>query len=114
MNSHEFGSLEEATNFFEEHKSEYSEQIKKVHSLSDKRYALTEKVRQARLYLPPKILNDIKEYTDIGLFSYQTDGGILVNTYFREFFRNLYEHANQEKRSNLSKRIFKRIRNLAP
>jgi hypothetical protein len=51
------------------------------------------------------VIDDIQKYIDLSLFRYNTDGGIMTDTFEREFFRNLVSDEKRRERSSLEKRI---------
>jgi len=104
--------VEEAVDVLERLNASYQQQHEEIRTLSEKRHGLNGALRAARVYLKPDITSDIQEYLDIGLFRYATDGGIMTNTYTLEFFRNLIEPTNRERRVRLADRIFRRLHKL--
>jgi hypothetical protein len=98
-------SFEEAWDTLERLRGTYNQQFNQIRELSETREQLNEKLKPARVYLRKSVIDDIQKYIDLSLFRYNTDGGIMTDTFEREFFRNLVSDEKRRERSSLEKRI---------
>ena len=89
--------VEEAVDRLERRAPQYQEQYDHIKELQEKRGLLFDELRGARLYLDAKTIRKIQEYLKLGEVEYITDGGLMVDTFLLEFFRNLKDEKNHRK-----------------
>jgi len=101
-----YKTLEEAiADAFEKLPSLYEKEYERINIHRKQMEELNNKLKIARLYLKPRVINNIQKYIDLGLFSYLTDGGIFHDTFYIEFFRNITNQTIYMERRRLSKKI---------
>ena len=105
-------SFEEAWDTLERLRGTYNQQFNQIRELSEAREQLNVKLKPARVYLRKSVIDDIQKYIDISLFRYDTDGGIMTDTFEREFLRNLVSDENRSGRSRLGQRIITKLSKL--
>jgi len=102
----------QAIDNFERQKLLFKQDYEHIEDLGKKRNELYNKLRVGVLYLNNNILEKMREYLDIGLFSYCHDCANFINEYYLEFFKNIIDRNNHEKRVILQKSILKDMKNL--
>jgi hypothetical protein len=105
-------SFEEAWYILDRLRGTYNQQFSQIIELSEAREQLNNKLKPARVYLRKSVIEDIQKYIDLSLFRYDTDGGIMTNTFEREFLRNLVSDEKRRERSNLEIKIRKKLSKL--
>lgn len=98
-------SFDEAWAVLEKLRVLYNQQFNQIKELSNLRESLNGKLKSARLYLRNSVLDDIQVFLDLSLFRYDTDGGVMFNTFEREFMRNLVSEDNRIARTDLAVKI---------
>jgi len=88
----------------------YEDMKRDIQTLSEKRASLRAEIKMASIYLKTKFLDRVEEYLKLGDFSYDTDGGLFVNTYYENFFENLLDEATEKKRLALFASLKKELR----
>lgn len=88
-------------------KLEYIEQLKKDKS------ELASLTKQAHLYLPEALLNDLTAYIDIGRFDFSTVWPIF-DTYLEQLFANILDAEKRAARSRLKEEIMKGLKKVRP
>ena len=104
--------FEDAWTSLETHRGVYTQQFDQVRELSVARERLNQRLKPARVYLRSSVVDNIQEYIDLSLFRYDTDGGVMTDTFEQEFLRNLVSVANRSRRAKLYGRIRKNLSRL--
>jgi hypothetical protein len=93
-------------------RASYQQQFDQIRTLSTTRGELNEKLKPGRVYLRKSVIDDIQKYIDLSLFRYDTDGGIMVDTFDQEFLRNLVSEENRATRERLYRKIERNLSKL--
>ena len=104
--------MDKAIRNFKLKESLFGEDYEKIEELAKSRKQVNDDLKVGRLYLNGKIIEDIQTYINIGHFSFQQDGSGLIDTYYLNFFKNLIDENNRQKRSQLSESIKKGLKKL--
>lgn len=107
-----FDDMEAAVRNFERMKSLYSDDYERIKKLAESRKQLIDDLKVGRLYLNNIIVEDIQAHANTGLFSFTHDGHGLIDTYYLDFFKNLMDKNNRQKRKTLSGSIKADLRKL--
>lgn len=101
-------SLDEAIDNFERLPL-FQEDRNRIEHFGHKREELSDMLKRATIYLKRRHLELVKKYLKIGEFSYLHDGGLSVNTFYKEFFKNLLDKKDKEQRLSLYRKIESRL-----
>jgi hypothetical protein len=109
-----FGHLDnfqKGVNYFQEN-AIFDQDRARVIELAKKRQQLHDSIISSRVYLNSKVLNLIEAYLQLDEFSFTDDGmgGVLVTTYWADFFANILDDGKKEKRKKIYQKI-KRMMN---
>lgn len=66
--------------------------------------------REVAIYVKPKVAQLVEQYIACNQFTFDTDGGLLINTYAEEFFRNLLDESKHARRETLFRHLMKELR----
>jgi len=106
------GRIETAIENFEQMRRLFQDEHARISQLMSKRDELRKRMLLSKLYLSGKFIRKSIEYLDLSAFHYIHNGGMSVNTFHTEFFRNIVDERIHKKRVKLQKFLLKKLSHL--